>query len=60
MAGAVVVHRLERIGDRETQELSGVLIDSVRWRRCEEIPGYALWPGGTPCATTMFFELLHN
>lgn len=30
------------------------------WRRCGEIPNYALWPDGTPCATTIFFKLLRN
>jgi GNAT superfamily N-acetyltransferase len=28
------------------------------WQRCGEIPGYALWPDGGPCATTIFFKLL--
>jgi GNAT superfamily N-acetyltransferase len=28
------------------------------WQRCGEIPGYALWPGGGPCATTFFFKFL--
>lgn len=30
------------------------------WQRCGEIPGYALWPDGTPCATTVFFKFLHK
>lgn len=30
------------------------------WQRCGEIPIYALWPDGTPCATTIFFKLLRN
>lgn len=30
------------------------------WQRCGEIPHYALWPDGTPCATTIFFKFLHN
>jgi ribosomal protein S18 acetylase RimI-like enzyme len=28
------------------------------WQRCGEIPHYALWPDGRPCATTIFFKLL--
>ena len=28
------------------------------WQRCGEIPGYALWPDGRPCATTVFFKVL--
>jgi GNAT superfamily N-acetyltransferase len=28
------------------------------WQRCGEIPNYALWPDGRPCATTVFFKLL--
>lgn len=30
------------------------------WQRCGEIPDYALWPDGTPCATTIFFKFLHD
>lgn len=28
------------------------------WRRCGEIPDYALWPDGRPCATTVFYKSL--
>jgi GNAT superfamily N-acetyltransferase len=28
------------------------------WQRCGEIPGYALFPDGRPCATTIFFKSL--
>jgi len=28
------------------------------WQRCGHIPNYALWPDGTPCATTFFFKVL--
>jgi GNAT superfamily N-acetyltransferase len=28
------------------------------WQRCGLIPDYALWPDGTPCATTYFFKFL--
>lgn len=30
------------------------------WQRCGQIPDYALWPDGTPCATTIFFKFLSN
>jgi GNAT superfamily N-acetyltransferase len=26
------------------------------WQRCGQIPGYALWPDGRPCATTIYFR----
>jgi GNAT superfamily N-acetyltransferase len=28
------------------------------WQACGQIPNYALWPDGTPCATTIFFKFL--
>ena len=28
------------------------------WQRSGEIPDYALWPDGGPCATTIFFKYL--
>jgi len=28
------------------------------WQRCGQIPNDALWPDGTPCATTIFFKFL--
>lgn len=28
------------------------------WQRCGEIPSYALWPDGRPCATTVYFKAL--
>src|SRR5262249_1496195 len=30
------------------------------WQRCGQVPNYALWPDGTPCATTIFFKFLRN
>jgi GNAT superfamily N-acetyltransferase len=30
------------------------------WQRCGEIPDYALWPDGRPCATTIYFKFLHR
>ena len=28
------------------------------WQRCGQIPNYALWPDGRPCATTYYFKFL--
>lgn len=30
------------------------------WQRCGQIPHYALWPDGAPCATTILFKLLRS
>lgn len=30
------------------------------WLRCGQIPNYALWPNGTPCATTIYFKFLSH
>jgi len=30
------------------------------WQRCGEIPNYALWPDGRPCATTFFYKFLRE
>jgi len=30
------------------------------WQRCGQIPNYALWPNGTPCATTIFYKFLRK
>jgi len=30
------------------------------WRRCGEIPNYALWPDGRLCATTVLFKLMQG
>jgi GNAT superfamily N-acetyltransferase len=34
------------------------LYERAGWRRCGQIPDYALYPDGRPCATTFFFKLL--
>lgn len=28
------------------------------WQRCGHIPGYALWPDGAPCGTTVYYKVL--
>jgi len=30
------------------------------WQPCGQIPNYALWPDGTPCATTFFYKSLRD
>jgi GNAT superfamily N-acetyltransferase len=30
------------------------------WQLCGQIPNYALWPDGSPCATTIYFKSLPN
>jgi GNAT superfamily N-acetyltransferase len=30
------------------------------WQRCGVVPSYALWPDGTPCATTFFYKFLRT
>lgn len=32
------------------------LYTRLGWRRCGEIPGYALWPQGGLCSTTIFYR----
>lgn len=34
------------------------LYERLGWQRCGVIPGYALWPHGGLCATTIFFRPL--
>jgi GNAT superfamily N-acetyltransferase len=68
--GAALLEAAERIA-RETGRTLLVL-DTVTggdaerlyarqgWQRCGEIPDYALWPDGRPCATTVFFKQLRS
>jgi GNAT superfamily N-acetyltransferase len=34
------------------------LYERQGWQRCGRIPNYALWPDGSPCATTILFKSL--
>jgi GNAT superfamily N-acetyltransferase len=36
------------------------LYERLGWQRCGVIPGFALWPAGGLCATTIFFKSLSN
>ncbi|GAC1451017.1 MAG: GNAT family N-acetyltransferase [Isosphaeraceae bacterium] len=35
------------------------LYTRLGWKRCGDIPCYALWPGGGLCSTTFFYKLLN-
>jgi GNAT superfamily N-acetyltransferase len=35
------------------------LYERQGWQRCGRIPDYALWPDGSPCATTILFKSLN-
>lgn len=35
------------------------LYERQGWRHCGRIPNYALWPDGSPCATTILFKSLN-
>ena len=66
--GAALVRAAETLG-RETGR-SLLVLDTVTgtdaerlyvrlgWRRCGEIPGYALWPRGGLCPTTFYYREL--
>jgi GNAT superfamily N-acetyltransferase len=36
------------------------LYTRLGWKRCGEIPGYALWPRGGLCSTTVFYRELEE
>jgi GNAT superfamily N-acetyltransferase len=36
------------------------LYTRLGWQRCGEIPGYALWPNGGRCGTTVFYRELQG
>ena len=64
--GAALMRAAERVAADEGRSL--LVLDTVTggdaerlyerlgWQRCGEIPGYALWPRGGLCATTVFFK----
>ncbi len=66
--GAALLAAAERVAQQAGKTL--LVLDTVTggdaerlyarngWKRCGEIPGYALWPDGRPCATTVFFKAL--
>jgi GNAT superfamily N-acetyltransferase len=66
--GAALMQAAERVAAEEGKSL--LVLDTVTggeaerlyerlgWQRCGAIPGYALWPGGGLCGTTIFFKTL--
>ncbi len=64
--GAALLAAAERAAREEGKTL--LVLDTVTgaegerlyarqgWQRCGEIPNYALWPDGRPCATTVFYK----
>jgi GNAT superfamily N-acetyltransferase len=66
--GAALLEAAERVAQEAGRTL--LVLDTVTggdaerlyarsgWERCGEIPNYALWPDGRPCATTVFFKRL--
>jgi hypothetical protein len=62
--------RLYALDDAQIEQLADVLIDCVEggaaarlyqrlgWVRVGEIPGYALFPRGGLCATTVYYRTL--
>lgn len=68
--GAALLEKAERVAQEAGRTL--LVLDTVTggdaerlyvrhgWERCGEIPNYALWPDGRPCATTVFFKALRS
>jgi GNAT superfamily N-acetyltransferase len=46
--------------DTVTGSDAGRLYGRAGWQRSGDIPGYALWPDGTPCSTTVYFKSLRD
>jgi len=44
--------------DTVTGSAAERLYQRLGWTRVGEIPGYALWPDGRPCATTYYYKPL--
>ena len=65
----MLVHRRARrrgIGAKTLLVLDPASDDAERlygrggWQRCGRVPDYALFPDGTPCATTFYFKFLRE
>ena len=64
--GAALMRAAERVAADEGKSLLVLdtvtggdaerLYEQLGWQRCGVIPGYALWPRGGLCATTIFFK----
>jgi GNAT superfamily N-acetyltransferase len=62
MRGAEAAARRNRktllVLDTVTGSDASRLYERLGWVRAGEIPGYALWPDGRPCATTYYYKQL--
>ena len=56
-AAALAAGRTLLVLDTASQD-AGRLYARHGWQRVGEIPGYALWPDGRPCATTYYYKSL--
>lgn len=57
-AAALEAGRTLLVLDTVTGSDAERLYTRLGWQRCGEIPGYALWPGGGYCSTTVFYRVL--
>lgn len=57
-AEALAVGRTLLVLDTVTGSDAERLYTRLGWQRCGEIPGYALWPEGGLCSTTVFYRSL--
>lgn len=55
---AVLAGKTLLVLDTVTGGAAERLYERLGWQRCGVIPGYALWPAGGLCATTVFFKSL--
>ncbi len=65
--GAALLHAAEECARREQRTLlvldtasaeAARLYERHGWQRAGQVPGYALFPDGRPCATTFYFKSL--
>lgn len=59
-AAALEAGRTLLVLDTVTGSDAERLYTKLGWKRCGEIPGYALWPQGGLCSTTYFYRELKN
>lgn len=57
-AAALEAGRTLLVLDTVTGSDAERLYTRLGWQRCGEIPGYALWPRGGYCSTTVFYRVL--
>lgn len=57
---ALEAGKTQLVLDTVTDSPGQHLYTRAGWQRCGEIPDYALWPDGRPCATTIFSKKLRN